>query len=525
MVRQLAESFNVPCPIMGINAVSALAAMDPLSSIYAYNLVPSAYGLKVRNGYAEWVTGITGTGGVRTIIPVKAISAANNRLFAASADGLWTITATTAAPTKNVAFGTTTGNSGWCSWSNFTTSGGQFVAVCDEENGYYIHDVAANTWTKITAGAGANQISGIDPATFAFVVEYKGRLMFVPKNSSTMWYLPAGVYYGAASSFEFGDKFPHGGTLVGLYVYGADGGAGPNAYIVAVSSTGDVVMYNGTNPASDWTSAGKWYVGDLPVGRRVVHPSGGDLLILTTSGSIPLSRLTSGVEITAQDSYTTKNIRPLIQSDMARVRGTMGWETKLSPADGQLIIVVPTASGYTPRQYVQDLASRGWGVFRDLPVQTCENYENQLYIGGSNGKIYKYTGGQDGITLAGSGGIDVNWSLLTTSNNYGTTNLKQVSYIRAHFISGQIPAYIARAMYDFDLSEIVDSIASSGFSGSLFDSATWDSAVWGGDVAANSNINGSVGMGTYVAIALKGTSHSDTNIVAINGAMVGGAYM
>jgi hypothetical protein len=105
MVNATSEPFHIPAPVNGINSVTALANLDPTYCIYSYNFVPGAYGLLVRKGYADYVTNITGTGGVRTLVPVKAISAANNRLWAISADGIWLATASTSSPTKTVTFG------------------------------------------------------------------------------------------------------------------------------------------------------------------------------------------------------------------------------------------------------------------------------------------------------------------------------------------------------------------------------------------------------------------------------------
>lgn len=503
--------------------MDGLASMDPRFSIYSYNLAPAAYGLKVRNGYREHVTNITGTGGIRTLVPVKGAVSTNDRLFAISADGIWAASASSSTPTKVVTFGTTTGNSGWDIWCGFTTVANQFVAVCDEVNGYYIHAVAANTWTKITLGAGVDQISVSDPTKFVFVMSYKGRLFFIPQDSSASWYLPSGVYYGAVATFEWGDKFPHGGTLVGLYEYSAEGGAGPQSYMIAISSTGDVLAYNGTNPASDFVLIGSWYVGDLPAGRRVIYKSGGELLILTQAGIIPFSNLMKGVDIANEDAYITKNIMPLVRSDMQSLASTRGWEIKINPYASQMIVATPYNGTY--KQYIRDLAAGGWGQYRDLPGQTFEAFSGTFYVGGSNGKLYKYTGDQDAITLAGTGAVDINWSILTAFQNAGVEKIKQVDFIKAYFISEQSVAYVTQARYDFALEEISASVAAISSTGSLWDSAVWDSAIWGGAVAATQGIQGAAGLGTYVAIAMKGVSRAPSTLIALGGTAKLGNFM
>ena len=46
-----AQSMTVPAPVGGINAYDSLMQMPPNDCIYAYNLMPVEYGLRLRKGY------------------------------------------------------------------------------------------------------------------------------------------------------------------------------------------------------------------------------------------------------------------------------------------------------------------------------------------------------------------------------------------------------------------------------------------------------------------------------------------
>ena len=48
----------------------------------------------------------------------------------------------------------------------------------------------------------AGQIEGIDPALFSSVMSYKGRLVFIERESTSAWYLDTGVVGGLATAFE-----------------------------------------------------------------------------------------------------------------------------------------------------------------------------------------------------------------------------------------------------------------------------------------------------------------------------------
>ena len=552
-VRKTSQPFTIPAPMGGINVTAGLASTDPKYAIYSYNLLPSKYGLQVRPGFKEYALGITGTGGVRGLIPVRGALTAYDRLFAASADGIWNISASTLAAAKVVTFGTTTGNAGFTSWTNFTAGAGQYAAVCDEVNGYHHYKLSTGTWTKLTLGAGAGQVANVDPATLVFVTEYKGRLLFAAADSSKMWYLGLGAVEGAALSFEWGDKFPHGGKLVGLYGYSVDGGQGVESLLVAISSTGDVLLYEGIDPAADFKMRGKWYVGDIPAGYRGVTRVGGDLLILTASGAVPLTSIVRGEDLAAQDAYLTKNIAPLIKADMSTLMNSRGWEAKIDAKRGVLYICAPLAPSGVYTQYVQDLTTRAWGQYRGLPINTCESYSGEFYIGSTNGTVYRLTGSLDyaklielpakgfwrpGFWATGfwkkgfwkedlyvSTNRAIDWALLTSFQNGGSENQKQVDVVRPYFLASSAPSWKLEVRYDFQLGEIAAAPIGSPVVAGTWDSATWDTAVWGGETAAYKGVQGGAGMGTYVAIALKGQSSLETTLLTFGGSAKAGGFM
>src|SRR6187431_160979 len=199
---QAAKTVPYPAPSQGINALSNLSEMSPKDAIYMYNLLATQYGLQVRKGYSEWATNV-GTGGVRTIIPYIGTTPIHNRLFACSQEGIYNASTITSAPALVVTFPIQNTVSGYGVFFITTNlSGAKFLCYTDEANGYYVYEEATQTWTKITAGAGGNQISGVDPATFCFVMSWKNRLWFIQKDTGTAWYLLAGALFGTATKFE-----------------------------------------------------------------------------------------------------------------------------------------------------------------------------------------------------------------------------------------------------------------------------------------------------------------------------------
>ena len=506
---------KIPAPIAGINAQTGLSEMVPNEAIFLKNIIPSRYGCRVRSGYVEFATNV-GTGGVRTILPYVGSTTAQNRLFATGEDGIYDITAGGAAPTLVLAFGTVDSESGYGQWTLYVTVAGHFLVYCDESNGYKLYTESTGLWTTIAVGVAPGQITPQNPNTFAGCVIFKSRLWFIERNSASAWYLPVGQVTGTVTEFDFGSRFKHGGTLVALYNWTIDGGEGIDDYLVAVSSTGDVVIYKGNDPntATDFGQHGSWYIGQTPIGRRIAGSFGGELYILSAYGLIPLTKLIAGALIQQEDIYVSRKINPLINDQMRVTRTTPGWEVKLVPSDNLLLISTPKRTGLDYLQFTQSLNTEGWSTFIDIPYLTGEVYLDDFYIGDETNRVLIYTGNADNVSLAGTGATDIEFSLLQTFQEEGQVgNYKRAQFLRPVFVSSAPPAYIAEVRYDYNLSELFGAPSASSVSGALWDIAIWDAALWSVELATADQLRGGNGMGRTIAIGINGNVQAETILV------------
>lgn len=508
----------VPAPMGGINAVDGLYGMgerNPQDSIFQYNLIPSQYGTKVRTGYRDWCTDV-GDDGVRTLLPYTGSISSADRLWAMAADGIYNVSASAASPSVDTSFPVSTAVSGYGQWTNYTTTGGHFALYCDEENGYYVYTESGGTWAKVAMGGGATQVSNVDPADFVHVTIYKERAWFVERDTASAWYLPTGAIFGAATEFNFGNKFKHGGTLVGLYNWTVDGGEGTNDYLVAISSSGDVILYNGSDPsvATDFFQQGQWYIGPPPAGRRIAGSFGGELYVLSSYGIVPLTRLISGALIQQEDVYLSRKITPLINQQMAAVREDLGWEIKLISTENLLLCSVPDRTGYPDIQFVQALNSKGWAVYRDIPYYTGDTWQGVFYIGTADGRVLTHSGTEDAVDIDGENGIAIEWSAMSVFNEYGEVGRYKITqFIRPVFEAVQPPSYAVEARYDYNLSEVLSPPAASVLIGALWDTGVWDTSLWGGDLVEIEKPVGGSGIGRNIAVAINGSSSSITILV------------
>ncbi len=487
----------IPAPVGGIDSVSPLVATEPGYCLQAVNLVPVGQGMRVRSGYSSYATALTGTGGVRTVIPFA--GATTSKLFGVTSTTIWDITAGGAAVSA-LALSSSADPAGWGTWTNFVSDAGPHYAFyADEQNGLYRYE-ESGSWAAVA------DITGVAASDLVFTTQHQGRMWFAEKDSGNGWYLAAGAISGAATKFSFGNKFRHGGNLVGLYPWTVDGGEGLDDHLVAISSGGDVMVYKGIDPssASTWELVGQYYVGALPAGRRIANNEGGDLYILSQYGVIPLTRLMQGQIVQQDASQLSRNISPLIAEAMALTRTSRGWEMRNVPSENVFLVSRPALTGFADLQFALSTHTNGWTTFNDLPYQTGDTWEGSFYFGDTDGTVWKLNGNADD-------GEAIMFALLTTFQEYGEVGLySRVQFLRPVFRSDGAPSYAVEARYDYNVMPVLAPSATPVLSGSLWDVALWDVAVWSATGAVVQSVAGTYGIGRAMAMAMTGSSSTET---------------
>lgn len=514
--------------MQGVNAYDPLGRMSMDHMPYAYNIFSAEQGPYTRKGFQQHATGHGAA--VRTLIPYQAsaTSGTDDKLFSVTEDGIYDITTSTASPTLSVSFASQAGDAGWGNWVTYRNDAGTIRCLyADGENGLFEY-TPGGSWALVTG------ITGITEADIRYVCQHKLRVWVVLANSNVAYYMPAGAYLGAATAFNFGAQFPHGGYLVGLWSWTVDGGSGQDDLLVAVSSTGDVVVYQGNDPSSSatWNLVGRWNVGPLPKGRNIVGTIGGELHILARYGVISLNDLMRGVDatkLTGQNSVA-RNIVFAIRSDMTTRASSQGWSVLSNLSDGFMLITRPILTDSdTPLQYVFNLSTPGWGFFRDVPMQCGADYNGAFYFGDRDGVVHTFTGSKDNVLRDGTGGDFVQFSMMTAYSDLGSPGrFKIPHFLRPTFAStgSFLPSYSAKALFDYDLGEILNTDQSQTLTGtSVWDTAVWDTAVWGGSTNTGYRTLGACGMGRMVAIAIRGSAPSQLRLVDLEVMWAAGGFL
>ena len=534
--QQNVTATQIPASIKGINAVVSLARMDIEECVYCFNILPEDFGKEVRDGYVEWANGWTGDF-ARTVIAFEGNTDADDKLWVANSEGIFDVTIEgETSPAQVVSWVSSADNAGICSYVNYSNDGdARFLLLCDGENGYYIWEQETDTWEKIVEGVAPGEIDGTDPNDFNFITIWKQRIWFVQRDSGNAWYMESpGTITGDVVQFNFSDQFRFGGPLISLHNWTLDGGNGIDDHLVAISGSGDVVVYAGTDPASESTFGlvGSWYVGELPAGNRVATEFSGELYVLSVQGLLPLSNLLNGSGVETPDTYVSAKISPYIRAVMDRVRAEFGWHIHIHPKQSLLYINSPQVLGRAQVAFTMYFGTRSWGVIRGLEKSHTANWQGEVYwTDKSQNRIYIQKGNVDAVFLDQEAdglpqGID--WSVLTAYSTLGApAQYKRVQYIRPMFVASADPAFNVNARFDFDITESDVPPSFTGGSSALWDDVTalWDTSTWGGSIKASDNPRGAVGMGRNVAISVRGRTGEATTLVAFDITYDAGGYM
>jgi hypothetical protein len=516
--QQSSQATVVPAPLKGMNAAISVSLDSPEYCFWAINLIPSEYGMRVRSGYREWQIGLGSP--VRTIINYPAnegpTTTTNGKIFAATSFGIYDVTVAGAAPTLELTFATASDLSGWGTHLHLVTqAGNDLVYYADEENGLFEYDPVTELWAQATGiQAIAGSLGTLNATDIVFIMSHKLRLWLITRGSNKAWYLPISAIKGDATEFFFSSKFKHGGELVGLYNWTVDGGLGRDDHLIAISREGDVIPWTGEDPsdAMTWTSTGVFYIGTIPKGRRIAAEYGGEIFMLSAFGLSTLSDLLRGGN--PEDPFRDQigyRIARLLRADIRDSADEYGWSISFAMAQGALVVNCPQRDDTTHRQYVYNLSTSGWGLWKDVPINCSETQDGRLMLGTRDGRILRMDVASDNVLLSDASRTAIQFFILTSYLSLGApAQFKRVKFIRPTFIGVTRPNFEAYAFYDFlvTVPPGITGLETSG--GDLWDVGLWDVAKWSAQqVVPFSRAVGSTGIGRSVSIAMSGTAYED----------------
>lgn len=490
---QRSRPASTPAPVGGWNKRDAIANMDEKDAIILDNIFPTPSDVMVRKGYPQFATGLGGQ--VETILQWTGVS--DEKLFAAVGSNFIDITVGGTATATAVSG---LSNARWQD-TNFTNSAGTvFLYACNGADTPWLYN--GTSWTTATA-------VNTTAANFINVNVFKQRLWVIDKDSLTARYFPTGAVLGTAHAFDLSGFTKLGGYLMSMGTWTLDAGSGVDDYAVFVTSAGEVLVFQGTDPSSPSTFAmkGRWELG-APIGRRCLKRFGGDLLLICNDGVLPLSKALISSRVDPRVALTDK-----IQGAMSDAAGTyaanFGWELLHYPKGSMLLLNVPVSTGSSQQQFAMNTITGSWGRFLNVSANCWTLWQDEPYFGG-NGFVGKFWS-----TLADAG-TAINWEAQQAFNYFRTRGqLKQFHEARPVFQSNGTPATQIGLNVDYDTNTPSGTLSFSAPSYAAWDSGVWDTSVWGGSLSVIATWQGVSGIGVCAALHLLGqTSGIETHWAA-----------
>ena len=422
-----ATTTSMAAPIGGWNNRDSLAEMPPMDAVQLINFWPTPTDVQLRKGWTKYSTGITGkvntiinyptsTGEGYTLFAFAedkiydATNATATVVFSGLTNSKWqyvnistaggdfviavngvdptliydgtswaymattqtaqtistithvgtTATVTTAAPHNLI-----TGN-------RITISG----ATANDYNGtYVIIKTGASSFTYVMATTPAANatvvgtytitgITGVNSNTFSNVNLFKNRLYFCQNNSLSFWYLDVEAISGPATDFALGAFYRNGGYLQAMGTWTLDAGYGVDDFAVYVTSMGEILVYKGFDPSdpNNWAMVGLWQMGQT-FSRRCFFKWGGDLLLLTQDGLLPLTASLQSSRLDPRINLTDK-IYYAVSLAASAYSNNFGWQINYLAESNMLILSIPTDLGM--EQYVMNTINKSWARFTGM---------------------------------------------------------------------------------------------------------------------------------------------------------------
>ena len=508
---QISVSTSTPSPVKGINTHDSISVMNNTYALTLDNFVCKPYGVQVRQGYKKHVTGITDSLSnqryVESLMPYIGMIPNKNKLFAASSTYIYDATTVgTTTPTR-VRTGFTSAQ--WTS-TNFAIPSGHYMVCANGLDAPQLYD--GTNWTAFTqtaSPAAPGQVSGTNPNNWSYVLSHQQRLWFIEKESTRCGYLPIQSLGGAAQILDFGAYFPRGGKLVAIAGWSLDSGAGMQEHFVAISSAGDVVIYTGYDPstAGTWSLAGTYQMGS-PVGSNPFAKIGGDLLVITQDGLVPLSKALQSARVN-NSIAVSNNIDSLINSYITSYSSLSGWQVINYPGHNTLVLNVPQVDKSSNLQLVMSTITGGWSQFKGIPAQCWAVFNDELYFGGYGMVGKAFSGYTDNAGFDGAGGTAVIATTQQAFSYFETPGTKKkFNMVRPVIMSTAAPTITVGCNVDYDMTPLQGApVPVANAAVGLWDFAYWDSAVWGGQTFTFQNWQpiSAVGYAASLTISISST--------------------
>lgn len=475
--RQTTQPVAIQAPYGGLNTRDAIDSLPVTDAIQLDNFFPSEGKVSVRPGFSQHSTGM-GSGDVETLVEYQSgttrhlLAGANNRIYNATTPGAASDISDGGAP-----------------YTNNRWQSANFNGVIQLVNG----SDAPRQWDGATMTLPG--WTGTTISEFIGVGVFKTRMFFWKSDSADFWYGASNAISGALTNFPLSRVDKQGGRILSFVAYTIDAGSGPDDFAVFIMSSGTVIVYQGTDPASDWSLVGIYHIPE-PIDIRGDVNVGADVMIVTAEDIVPLTTVLRGGFLGSGSKISgAVGVSARLHSE------SFGWQAIMHPEGRMLLINNPTAIGY--EQWVMNTITGAWSRFKDIEARSWGTLNRRLYFGGTGGVVYEFDENHET-----DDGFAIDSVAVQAWSDLGLPHEKRIAACRPVIASEGTISYSIDIGFDF-VTPLPSATTSVTSDGSPWDTSPWDTSPWSPENIVLSEWSMCSGKGQMISTSLRVNAKQD----------------
>lgn len=475
------KSVTIPAPTAGWNTRDPLDAMEPAYATKLVNIYPDQGYVRTRKGYSVHCDLNRDGKDIETLVELP-LASGTSKLLAACDGRLYD--ATTSSPVL-LESGLTEDR-----WQHAIMSG-RLILV----NGAETPRVWDGSTLAVATYRSDNTNDPLTPSRLIQVTHYKSRLYFVEKDSCNVWFGETAAITGNLSKIDFSFILHRGGRVAFVAPWSRDTGSGLADYLVVVSSEGEVLVYEGTDPTTvaTWGLVARFFLPPPVQGRRGWINVGSDLLIVHKAGITPLGTLLASGNDSTYAVVTDVINRSFLEAT-ASWGESEGWCAIYHPTGQALYVNVPVLNA--AEQFVLNPATGAWTRYVGMNATTWATLEDSLLFGSKNGAIYRANYGDS------DNGAGIKSELKTAYSYFGDRgHIKRFTMARPQV---RTPAGLKFSMAidtNFNPSEF-SSVQVADNANALWGTAVWNEALWDSPKLSSEDVYSLTNLGRAASLSL-----------------------
>lgn len=487
--QSAAVQIAVPAPTGGVNTRDSRSDMDIRDAIVMENWIPESNGVRGRTGYTTF--GTVASGNVETLIPYEYAAVKQLISFAGT-----------------VMYKTGTGGGAGTSIQTGLANA-RWQSAQLGQNRVFVNGADAPLnfdGTSVTVPVFSGDISTPTAATMNGAHSFKNRMYLWDDDTSDFYYGATDAVAGAFTKFELGLVSTTGGNLLIIETLSRDAGDGMDDFIVFILTTGEVIMYQGSDPgdATNFSLIGKYFM-PPPVSIRSAARFGGDIMCITRNDVVSVGNVIKAGG--GQEAGQGFNINPSklsggIQDDFNAFGTNYGFEMQLHGSAGWILINIPETTNTKYHQWVISTTTGSATKFTNWNAQVFAVFNNKLYFGQSLNIFQADSGTADN-------GADIPLRSQQAFTDFQDGHKKNFTGYKLFVRSAGGLSVGASFAFDYGVPPF-PAVSSSLTSGTKWDSSKWDTSKWAGtDVSrlVNFGIGGfGVTISPQISIDIQGQS-------------------